>query len=65
MKEYFTRNGARFELVDVRHDLAGLAEMQRLGALLPPLTVIDDIAVIGYRPDVFERLLFGDQALPT
>jgi hypothetical protein len=47
----------RYALKDVTRDSAALAEFLALGGRLPPLTVIDGVAVAGFDFDRLERLL--------
>jgi hypothetical protein len=52
----------RYALKDVRRDPAALAEFLALGGRLPPLTVIDGVAVAGFDLPRLEQLLDADEA---
>jgi glutaredoxin 3 len=60
VKDYLTRHGVQFELKNVARDRQALEEFRQLGALLPPVTVIDGTIVVGYQPDRFDELLFRE-----
>ena len=50
----------RYTLKDLRTDRAAIAEFLARGYRLPPVTVIDGIAVEGFRPDRLAELLGDD-----
>jgi glutaredoxin-like protein NrdH len=57
VKEFLSRHGVAYELRDVTRDEQALREFLALGLPLPPVTVVDGVAVQGYQPDRLERLL--------
>ncbi|MFN8557481.1 MAG: glutaredoxin family protein [Dehalococcoidia bacterium] len=57
MKRYLAERGVRYELRDLNRDPAARAEFLRSGFHLPPVTVIDGVAVAGFRPDRLDELL--------
>ncbi len=57
-KDYFSKKGATFNDVDVSKDRASAEEMiRKSGQMGVPVIDIDGEIIIGYRPDVFEKLL--------
>jgi hypothetical protein len=54
----------RYALKDVRRDPAALAEFEALGGRLPPLTVVDGVAVSGFDLPRLEALLAEEPPLP-
>ena len=57
MKDYLTERGVRYELRDLNEDGAAREEFLRRGFRLPPVTVIDGVAVEGFQPERFDELL--------
>jgi glutaredoxin len=57
VKDYLTERGVRFRLRDISTDPAARAEFLRRGYRLPPVTVINGVAVEGFRPDRLDELL--------
>lgn len=59
-KEYFTENGVTFTDVDVSRDRNAAQEMiQKSGQMGVPVIDIGGNIVVGFQPDVFEKLLRG------
>lgn len=57
-KEFFTKEGAAFEDVDVSRDHGRAVEMVRKsGQMGVPVIDIGGQIVVGFRPDVFRQLL--------
>jgi hypothetical protein len=54
VKEFLSQHEVPYELRDVVRDAAARDEFLSQGWLLPPVTVVDGVAVAGYLP---ERLL--------
>jgi glutaredoxin-like protein NrdH len=54
VKEFLSQHEIAYELRDVVRDAAARDEFLAMGLLLPPVTVVDGVAVTGYQP---ERLL--------
>jgi glutaredoxin-like protein NrdH len=54
VKEFLSQHEIPYELRDVVGDAAARDEFLSRGWLLPPVTVVDGVAVAGYQP---ERLL--------
>ncbi len=57
MKEFLSERQISYTLKNVVRDPVALAEFQRLGFLLPPVTVVDGVAVRGYDPAQLAALL--------
>jgi glutaredoxin len=57
VKHYLTERGVRYELRNLNTDAAAREEFLRRGFRLPPVLVIDGVAVEGYDPDRFDALL--------
>jgi hypothetical protein len=53
----------RYALKDLRHDRQALDEFLALGGRLPPLTVIDGVAVAGFDLARLEQLLADEPPL--
>lgn len=63
MKELLSQRGVPYGLKNLAEDPIARDEFVRAGYLLPPVTVIDGQAVMGYRPDEIERLLDEDDGV--
>lgn len=63
MKELLSQHGVPYRLKNLVEDPGAREEFVRAGYLLPPVTVIDGRAVMGYRPDEIERLLGEDNGV--
>ena len=61
VKEFLRANGVPYVLKDVRRDPEALAEFRRLGFLLPPVTVVNGVAVCGFDPERLLDLLGADE----
>ncbi len=57
VKEFLSQKGIRFTDRDVSRDEAALEELQALGLMTTPVTVIDDQTVVGYDRSLLEQLL--------
>lgn len=57
MKEFLSQHQIAYQLRVVTTDPRALEEFLALGLSLPPVTVIDGVAVQGYQPERFEELL--------
>lgn len=57
VKEFLSQQGVAFTVRNVAADPAAREEFLRAGFRLPPVTVVDGIAVEGYQPDRLEELL--------
>jgi hypothetical protein len=57
VKEFLSQRGVSFVLKDLNKDLLAREEFLRAGYFLPPVTVIDNVAVAGYDPVLLDRLL--------
>ncbi len=57
-KEFFNKNGVSYKDVNVAQDQELAREMvQKSGQMGVPVIDIDGNIIVGYRPDVFEKLL--------
>jgi len=57
VKEFLHERGVTFSERDVAADAAALDELQRLGWLTTPVTVVDGEAVVGFDRTKLEALL--------
>lgn len=57
MKEFLSQKGIPFTERDVSQDEEALTELETLGVMTTPVTVIDGEAVIGFDRAKLERLL--------
>jgi glutaredoxin len=60
VKGYLAERGVRYELKDLNTDPKARDEFLRAGFKLPPVVVIDGVAVEGFRPDEIDALLAGE-----
>ena len=61
MKEFLSQKGVTFVERDVAQDEAALSELEQLGVLTTPVTLIDDEMVIGFDRQNLNALLFGKE----
>jgi len=61
LKEFLHERGVPFTLRNLNEDDVAIAEFVRAGYLLPPVTVIDGVAVVGFDPDRLDALLEAAQ----
>ncbi len=59
VKEFLSQYGVAFTVRNVATDAAARAEFERAGFLLPPVTVINGVAVPGFQPERLLELLEG------
>lgn len=57
MKEFLSQRGVEFTERDVTRDPAALAELEKLGYLTTPVTVVGPEVVVGFNPRRLEELL--------
>jgi len=57
VKEFLSQKGVPFTERDVSQDVEALAELETLGVLTTPVTVIDGEQVIGFDRAKLEQLL--------
>jgi hypothetical protein len=57
VKEFLYERGVAFELKDLNVDARARDEFRRARYPLPPVTVVDGVAVVGYDPVRLEELL--------
>ena len=57
VKEYLSKKGVPFTERDVSQDAEALAELEALGVMTTPVTVIGNETVIGFDRPNLERLL--------
>ncbi len=57
MKEFLSQKGVSFTERDVSQDDQALAELEALGVMATPATVIGDQVVVGFDRAKLERLL--------
>jgi glutaredoxin 3 len=57
VKEFLSRNGIEFEERDLTRDPDALDDLQRIGAMSTPVTVIDGEAVVGFDQARLRELL--------
>ena len=64
-KEFLSQQGIEFEERDVSKDEAALDELQQLGLMTTPVTLIDGQAVVGFDRAKLAKLLGLDEALDS
>ena len=57
VKEFLSQRGVDFVDRDITTDEEAIAELDELGYMTTPVTVIDGEVVIGFNPTKFEELL--------
>ncbi len=57
VKEFLSQNGIPFEERNVAADEATLAELERLGYMTTPVTLVDGEPVVGFDPTKLSKLL--------
>ena len=57
MKEYLSQKGIEFTERDITVDDTAIAELEELGYMTTPVTVIDGEVVIGFDREKLEQLL--------
>ena len=57
VKEFLSQKGVEFVERDVSQDAEALAELEALGVMTTPVTVIDSEVVVGFDRPKLERLL--------
>ncbi|MFY9583199.1 MAG: glutaredoxin family protein [Candidatus Acidiferrales bacterium] len=57
MKEFLSQNGVEFTERNVAADQAALAELENLGYMTTPVTLVDGEAVVGFDRAKLEQLL--------
>jgi len=57
LKEFLHERGVDYEFRDLSQDARARDEFVRAGYLLPPVTIVDGVAVGGFDPRRLEELL--------
>lgn len=57
VKHYLAERDVRYELKNLNEDAEARAEFLRSGYALPPVVVIDGVAVAGFQPERLDELL--------
>jgi glutaredoxin len=57
VKEFLSQNNIAFADRNVAEDEAALAELEKLGYMTTPVTLIDGEAVVGFNREKLEKLL--------
>ncbi len=57
VKEFLSQNKIEFTDRNIAADLAALDELEKLGYMTTPVTVIDGQVVVGFDRDKLQRLL--------
>jgi glutaredoxin len=57
VKEFLSQRGVEFTERDVTQDEAALAELEELGVLTTPVTLIGEQVIVGFDPAKLEQLL--------
>ena len=57
MKAWLSEREIAYTLRDLREDAAAADEFVRRGFLLPPVVIVDGVAIPGYQPERLEALL--------
>ncbi len=61
VKEFLSQNKIEFTDRNIAADALALAELEKLGYMTTPVTVIDDKIVVGFDRDKLEKLLKAGQ----
>ena len=61
MKEFLSQKGVTFVERNVTQNEAALSELEQLGVMTTPVTLIDDEMVIGFDREKLNALLFGEE----
>lgn len=59
VKEFLSQKGVTYTERDIMQDQQALAELEALGVMTTPVTVIDQETVVGFDRPRLERLLEG------
>jgi glutaredoxin-like protein NrdH len=57
VKEFLSQNNVSFTDRNIAADETALAELEKLGYLTTPVTLVDGVAVLGYNQAKLSRLL--------
>jgi len=57
VKEFLSQNGVAFTERNIAADQAALAELEKLGYMTTPVTLVDGEAVVGFDRAKLEQLL--------
>ena len=57
MEEFLRENGVDFALKNVGEDEGAMAELERLGTMATPVTVVGDRVIVGFDRDSLEAAL--------
>jgi len=63
VKEFLSQKGVTFVERDVAQDEAALSELEQLGVMTTPVTLIDDEMVVGFDRERLNALLFGENTI--
>jgi len=58
-KEYLSRKQVPFQERDVTRDAEAVVELQRLGYMTTPVTVIDEAVIVGFNAAKIDSALLG------
>jgi glutaredoxin 3 len=61
VKEFLSQRGIEFTERNVAEDESALVELEQLGVLTTPVTLIDDEMVIGFDRQKLNALLSGEE----
>jgi glutaredoxin len=61
VKEFLSQRSIEFTERNVAEDESALAELEQLGVLTTPVTLIDDEMAIGFDREKLNALLFGKE----
>lgn len=56
-EEFLRENGVEFATRDIARDGEALAELERLGTMTTPVTVVGGVAIVGFDRESLERAL--------
>ena len=60
MKEFLSQRNVPFVERDIAEDETALAELEQLGVMTTPVTLIDDEVVVGFDRERLNALLLGE-----
>jgi len=63
VKEFLSQRNVPFVERDIAEDETALAELEQLGVMTTPVTLIDDEVVVGFDRERLNVLLFGEDTI--
>ncbi len=57
MKEYLSQKGVEFTVRNIAEDETAMAELEKLGYMTTPVTLVDEDVVVGFNVSELKKLL--------